>query len=63
MKTYVDSKDMILDVAATLDMDPDILALAAYIARKRQLTLGELLEQLITGDREARPSCRLATGQ
>jgi len=51
MQTYVDPSQMLLDVAATLNMDPDILALAAYIARRRNLTLGELLEQLITSDR------------
>lgn len=44
---------MLLDVAATLDMDPDILVLASYLARKRGITLGELLERLITNDRLA----------
>jgi hypothetical protein len=36
------------DGPAMLDVDPDVIVLAEYLAEKRGMTLGEFLEYLIT---------------
>ena len=48
MKTQDKAEETLFDGAAALEVDPDILVLGAYIAEKRGLSLGELIEYLIT---------------
>jgi hypothetical protein len=47
MNALPEPQTMLLDEAPMLELDPDILILAGYLARKNKMTLSGFIENLI----------------
>ena len=48
MKAQSAPDEMLVDGTTVLELEPDILTLGEYLAKKRKMTLSEFMEYLIT---------------
>lgn len=48
MSTQAEPEEILTDGIVTLDMDPDVVVLGKYLSAKREMTLSQFVEYLIT---------------